>query len=126
MGQVWSALLSFDWKSWLGAGASATTILSFAAAYTLERRRRRVQRDYIRGFLLAITPIESIDAAGGVLKPGVPAHLFDASLRPSRDEEREYDVTRDGQRFIINSVPPNIRSIPMTVVVNWQSDLERK
>jgi hypothetical protein len=68
----------------------------------------------------------SIDAAGGVLKPGVPAHLFDASLRPSRDEEREYDVTRDGQRFIINSVPPNIRSIPITVVVNWQSDLERK
>ncbi|MDQ6802888.1 MAG: serine/threonine-protein kinase [Acidobacteriota bacterium] len=68
----------------------------------------------------------SIDTTGGVLKPGVPAHLFDASIRPSRDEEREYDVTRDGQRFIINSVPPNIRSIPITVVVNWQNDLEHK
>jgi Tol biopolymer transport system component/predicted Ser/Thr protein kinase len=68
----------------------------------------------------------SIDTTGGALKPGVPVHLFDASLRPSRDEEREYDVTRDGQRFIVNSVPPNIRSIPMTVVVNWQNDPEHK
>jgi Tol biopolymer transport system component len=68
----------------------------------------------------------SIDTTGGVVKPGVPAHLFDVSIRPAQDEERQYDVTRDGRRFLINSVPPNVRSIPMTVVVNWQNDLERK
>jgi Tol biopolymer transport system component len=68
----------------------------------------------------------AIDTTGDVVKPGVPVHLFDVSVRPSRDEEREYDVSRDGKRFIVNTAPPNMRSIPITVVVNWQSDLERK
>jgi Tol biopolymer transport system component len=67
-----------------------------------------------------------IDTTGDVVKPGVPVHLFDVSVRPSRDEEREYDVSRDGKRFIVNTAPPNMRSIPITVVVNWQSDLEHK
>jgi hypothetical protein len=67
-----------------------------------------------------------IDTSAGVLKPGPPSHLFDVSLRLSRDEEREYDVTLDGQRFIVDSVPPDARSIPLMVVVNWLSELESK
>ena len=67
-----------------------------------------------------------IDISTGTLRPGTPAHLFDVVLRPSRDEEREYDVTRDGKRFIMNIVPADKRSLPITVVLNWQSELLRK
>ena len=67
----------------------------------------------------------SIDTSSGTLKPGTPVYLFDVVLRPARDEEREYDVTRDGKRFLMNTVPADKRSIPITVVVNWQSELDR-
>ena len=63
-----------------------------------------------------------IDTSTGVLKPGTPVHLFDVVLRPARDEEREYDVTRDGKRFITNTVPADQHSIPITVVLNWQAE----
>ena len=48
-----------------------------------------------------------------------------AIIRPSRDEEREYDVTRDGRHFIVNTTPPGMRSVPITVVVNWQAGLQK-
>ncbi len=66
------------------------------------------------------------DTSNGVLKPGVPAHLFGASLRPSRVEEREYDVSRDGRRFLVNTISPEKRSVPLTVVLNWQTELAPK
>jgi serine/threonine protein kinase len=66
-----------------------------------------------------------IDTSSGLLKPGTPTHVFDVSLRPARDEEREYDVSRDGRRFIVNAIPPDKRSIPITVVINWQTDLQK-
>ncbi len=70
--------------------------------------------------LIAVT----IAQAGGVLKPGAPAEIAHVQLRPNRNDEREYDVTRDGQRFLINSLPPERRSLPITVVVNWQTALD--
>jgi eukaryotic-like serine/threonine-protein kinase len=67
-----------------------------------------------------------IDTSSGTLKVGTAAHLFDVVLRPARDEEREYDVTRDGKGFIMNTVPPDKHSIPITVVLNWQLQLPQK
>ena len=38
-----------------------------------------------------------------------------------------YDVTRDGQRFLINlSEEMGSQTVPISVVLNWQSDLERE
>jgi serine/threonine protein kinase len=67
-----------------------------------------------------------IDTSGGVLKPGTPARVTQVLLRPPRDEEREYDVSADGRRFLINSLPADKRSFPITVVVNWLSELENR
>jgi hypothetical protein len=72
--------------------------------------------------LMAVPIAES----SGVLKPGPATEIAHVQLRPSRNDEREYDVTRDGQRFLINSLPPERRSLPITVVVNWRNALGAK
>ena len=65
----------------------------------------------------------SIEELGDVLRPGPPAHVVDVPLRPARNDEREYDVTRDGKRLLVNHLPPERRSLPITVVLIWQTDL---
>ena len=67
-----------------------------------------------------------IDGSSPALNPGTPVRIAQVSLRPPRDEEREYDVTRDGRRFLINYAPQEKRSLPITVVVNWQTELLAK
>jgi Tol biopolymer transport system component/predicted Ser/Thr protein kinase len=61
-----------------------------------------------------------IDGTGSAVKPGMPMDLFSVSLTLPSNEEREYDVRGDGKRFLVNTVAPDKRSIPLTVVVNWQ------
>jgi serine/threonine-protein kinase len=63
---------------------------------------------------------------GGVIEPRSASQIAQVSLRPSRNGGREYDVMPDGQRFIINELPPGQRSLPITVVVNWQRALSAK
>jgi len=36
----------------------------------------------------------------------------------------EYDVTADGQRFLIN-LPTESTTVPITVVLNWAAGLKR-
>jgi hypothetical protein len=36
----------------------------------------------------------------------------------------EYDVTADGQRFLVNMVVAEARTLPITVVVNWTAALK--
>jgi serine/threonine protein kinase len=58
--------------------------------------------------------------AGSTLKAGIPTAIMSFELRPSRDEERQYDVTSDGKSFIVNSLVGPSHSLPMTVVQHWQ------
>ena len=37
-----------------------------------------------------------------------------------------YDVTVDGQRFLINTAPEQATSTPITVVLNWTAGLKKK
>jgi hypothetical protein len=37
----------------------------------------------------------------------------------------EYDVSVDGQRFLINTVREQSASAPITVVVNWNAGLKK-
>jgi serine/threonine protein kinase len=61
-----------------------------------------------------------------VLQPGAPQTLFDVRLigigigSPS-----QYDVTSDGQRFLINSAAANSEISPIHVVLNWTELLKR-
>jgi hypothetical protein len=36
-----------------------------------------------------------------------------------------YDVTADGQRFLVNTLPQQVVSTPMTVVLNWTAGLQK-
>jgi serine/threonine protein kinase len=68
----------------------------------------------------------AIEQIAGAIKPGAARVIAEIPLRPAHEDEREYDVTRDGQRFIVNSMPRDRRSLPITVVVNWPGDIAQK
>jgi len=40
--------------------------------------------------------------------------------------QRRYDVSADGQRFLMNIPVGGVTLAPITVIVNWQSALERR
>jgi len=47
--------------------------------------------------------------------------LFQASAREmvATSEQIMYDVSKDGQRFLINTQVKNTEARPMSVVLNW-------
>ncbi len=55
----------------------------------------------------------ALKADGSNVEVGTPVALF--PLRPGS----EYSVTRDGQRFLINTLTENAATAPITVVLNW-------
>lgn len=66
--------------------------------------------------------------ADRTFEAGRPVPLFQTVLTVNRtrpDRDRRYDVTHDGQRFLI--VTPGNRSgaVPVTVVVNWPSAFKK-
>jgi serine/threonine protein kinase/Tol biopolymer transport system component len=65
---------------------------------------------------------------GSVPDGGVATALFDVHFVPRGSREPwafyQYDVTGDGQRFLIN-VPPERATIPITVVLNWTAGLKK-
>jgi Tol biopolymer transport system component/tRNA A-37 threonylcarbamoyl transferase component Bud32 len=60
-------------------------------------------------------------------RPGVPSALFDVpefnDILP--DIFYHYDVTNDGQRFLIDVAAGETGQVPVTVVLNWQAELGR-
>jgi hypothetical protein len=40
--------------------------------------------------------------------------------------KQQYDVTRDGQRFLLNSLTEESAPSPITVVLNWQEELKQR
>ena len=53
------------------------------------------------------------------IRPGVPKTLFTAKVRDSGP----YAVSKDGQRFLLNPVPPDpiVAAPPITAVINWSA-----
>ena len=67
-----------------------------------------------------------VEEAGDALRLGPPRPLFQTSLVPQAGlgTRAEYDVTRDGQRFILAEPRPGSQDIhPIRVIVNWISAL---
>jgi len=58
---------------------------------------------------------------------GVPVALFPTTPRESvtNKDRFVYDVSRDGQRFLINTQVKQAQSEPMTVVLNWPARLNK-
>ena len=55
---------------------------------------------------------------------GVPTPLFDTRLYDGA-LAYEYDVTADGQRFVVNTNVAGAYATPLTVVVNWTAPLKK-
>ena len=74
------------------------------------------------GSLMAVT-IES----GSTLSFGKPVSLFVARIPFGGigDDKNNYVPTRDGQRFLVNTLPDDARQQTMVLVLNWASELKK-
>ncbi len=61
--------------------------------------------------------------AGSAFEIGAPKPLFRTQIR-STDAGSQYDVSADGQRFLINTIVPEEQSA-ITVVQNWTAGLKK-
>jgi serine/threonine protein kinase/dipeptidyl aminopeptidase/acylaminoacyl peptidase len=71
-----------------------------------------------------------VAAASGTFQAGIPKALFAATLAGGGivANDTRYDVTADGKKFLINSLPTETTSAPpspLTVVLNWQAGLKK-
>jgi Tol biopolymer transport system component len=58
-----------------------------------------------------------------VFTPGIPQPLFDTKINHLWDDARNhYDVSLDGQRFLVATPIDNLGSLPLTMVVNWKNE----
>jgi Tol biopolymer transport system component len=64
---------------------------------------------------------------GANFNPGAPIALFQANQRTlvATSELLAYDVTPDGQRFLINTHVKNGEVRPMSVVLNWDAETKK-
>jgi len=62
---------------------------------------------------------------GSVFEAGVPKVLFQTNVVSYPNPRNVYDVSADGQRFIIITPPEETSSTPITVVANWTAALKR-
>ncbi|HXG71161.1 MAG TPA: hypothetical protein VNJ04_11210 [Gemmatimonadaceae bacterium] len=56
---------------------------------------------------------------GAALEPGTPRALFQTRILPLVEARNHYDVTADGQRFLVNSRRLDDAALPIHVVVGW-------
>jgi Tol biopolymer transport system component len=66
--------------------------------------------------------------AGATFEAGTPEVLFQTrtyGLVPVVGWSQQYDVTADGQRFLLNVDVSDVTAAPLTVVTNWTSGLKK-
>jgi Tol biopolymer transport system component len=64
---------------------------------------------------------------GTGFEAGPPAVLFQTHLRQpiSAQDVFSYDVTGDGQKFLINTKVDEANAAPLSIILNWASEMER-
>jgi hypothetical protein len=68
----------------------------------------------------------AVSAHDGAVDVGATRPLFVAHLRPTvRLDVFPYTVSRDGQRFLVNTFVEDATSTPITLAINWLSALRR-
>jgi hypothetical protein len=65
--------------------------------------------------------------AGSNFEAGSPASLFQPRLHQSISalDVVSYDVTSDGQKFLLNTKVEEPNTAPLSIILNWTSDLEK-
>jgi Tol biopolymer transport system component len=74
-----------------------------------------------RNGMMTAVPVE---AGPDFFRPGTPKSLFQTRLefdetRNGASRARQYDVTADGQRFLLNQHVTDAADAPINIVVNW-------
>ena len=59
-------------------------------------------------------------------EPGAPTVLFEAAMRYSWARSPNYDVTADGERFLMVRARERSRGARIHVVTNWFDELRAK
>src|SRR5438128_1316774 len=65
-----------------------------------------------------------VNGSSGTFEAGIPKALFDLRII-STNGFSDYDVTADGQRFLVNTLVEQTARAPVTVVMNWTADLKK-
>ena len=79
---------------------------------------------YYRAPDLALMAVD-IEPAGNALDVGLTRTLFRVPFRPPNSLHRNaFDVTADGERFLVNAVVEGARAASITWAVNWAAGLE--
>jgi eukaryotic-like serine/threonine-protein kinase len=68
--------------------------------------------------------VVEIQAGTGGIQAGSPRPLFDLRIG-NLPGSPYYDVTRDGQRFLVSIIGEETAPTPMTVVMNWTAELKK-
>ncbi|HEX4947993.1 MAG TPA: hypothetical protein VFZ34_15080, partial [Blastocatellia bacterium] len=63
-----------------------------------------------------------VNIKGSAIEVGAVRPLFD--ILPAQ-QGRDFDVTADGQRFLVNTLVEDKESLPLTLVINWTADVKR-
>jgi len=72
------------------------------------------------GKLMAV----AVETAGNTFKAALPKVLFETKITATFHTFHQYDVTADGQKFIINT-RLDVGSQPMTIYANWAAEMKR-
>ena len=64
----------------------------------------------------------SLATSAAGLDVSAPTALFDIAVSPGA--RQQYDVTGDGQRFLVNAVTVESET-PVTIVLNWAAGLRK-
>ena len=67
----------------------------------------------------------AVQTRGGHFQAATPQVLFETPAESSSNIVWDYDVTRDGQRFIVAEPVAGGQTRPLTVLLNWQAGLKR-
>jgi hypothetical protein len=65
--------------------------------------------------------------SGAGFEAGFPSGLFVTHTRQpiSAMDFFSYDVTSDGQKFLVNTKVDTSNSAPLSVILNWSSEMEK-
>jgi hypothetical protein len=67
----------------------------------------------------------SVEAKGSNFKAETPEPLFRTQITAVAKGFYQYDVSADGQKFIINTRTTEQAPSPITILVNWEAELNR-
>jgi len=72
-----------------------------------------------------LSPRSAKAAGGAEFEFSAPKPLFKTRMLAWTTNFHEFDVTTDGQRFLIGTLIGEPKAPPLTVILNWTTELKR-